>query len=628
MEQVDYASILKAIKLDNLVLFSGLVRGNENLRFGRFPLLSLCYLYNAKKIINEHKEELLKITTYNKCAEPLEIYEKFKPLAGRSLRLYVNGKVVTPIEMLAILGQDKKVKSCYKICYKNGLNLDTVNQNLKTIYLIKNQEISFEKEKINITTKRLSNQEKFYHKLAVCLSVLFVILVGSIFSTAQFVFGLGVSFSPFKVYNQTQLYNALKTKGVYELQNNITVTNEFKNVVFNGELNGNGYSLVFANNLKTPITTNNGTIKNLKVVYDNPNIETTQSLSLLVGTNNGEISNINIACKTLTAKCSTAPSYNFYVAGVAVTNNGVVDNCQVKFNANVTAVGGGECMFAGVVGENNGEVKNCNFNGEQVETVEVDSCGICATNNQNAKILNCNNKAQISQSSKNAGWSPTVAGINLTNYGNINNCVNFAKLVAKTTNDEPENLTNVFVGGISALNYGNVFRCLNKGDITANSITSVIYAGGVTAHSTYLENENKTLVPVIDNCGSVSNIDISTENENTFVFGGGISGYLYGDVVASFSTSTFTNGYNKDKCFVGLCLGSAYIEYGLWGDYAICFNAIDNLVLYQSNVNKHVGSLVNNRAVTGGEFDITQGITICFSESDITNGDIYWNETM
>lgn len=629
MEQVDYANILKAIKLDNLVLFSGLIRGHENLRLGRFPLLSLCYLYNAKKIIAEHKDSLLKLTDYKASAEPLEIYEKFKGVAGRSLRLYVDGSVVTPLEMLAILGHDGKVEKCYKVYLKNNYTLENINKNLKAIYLIKNQAVTCFETGLKITTKRISKQQKFYNKLAICLCVVVLMVVSSVFSTAYFVTGLGVGFSPFKVYNQTQLYNALKTTGVYSLENDITITNEFKNVVFNGKLDGNGHKLIFENYLQTPIQTNNGTILNLNIVYGNINNESKQSLSLFVGTNNGTISNIDLSSQGLNVKCTTSPSYNFYVTGVAVTNNGTIENCDVKFNANVTAVGGGECMFSGVVGENNGTVKNCNFsNNGMVATVEVDACGICASNSEGATIENCDNISKINQTSKNAGWSPTVAGINLTNYGNINNCANFGELVAKTTNNEPENLTNVFVAGISSLNYGNVFKCLNKGDIVANSIASVIYAGGITAHSTYLEKEDKTLVPVIDNCGSDCNIDVSNEDENCFSFAGGISGYLYGDVVACYSLATFTNGYKENRYFVGLCLGSAYIEYGFWNDYALCFKAMDNLVMYQSNVNKHLGSLVNNGAVTEGEIDITQGITICFSESDITNGDIYWNETM
>lgn len=47
--------IIEIIKRDDLIAFLSLSKNENllNLSFGRFPILSLCYLYNAKKIVKK-----------------------------------------------------------------------------------------------------------------------------------------------------------------------------------------------------------------------------------------------------------------------------------------------------------------------------------------------------------------------------------------------------------------------------------------------------------------------------------------------------------------------------------------------------------------------------------------------
>ncbi|MEG1395268.1 MAG: hypothetical protein RSD04_05895, partial [Clostridia bacterium] len=60
--------ILIAIKSDNAEAFGGYVSAKENLSicYGKFPILSLCYLFGSKKIIKLYENELLNITKYSK----------------------------------------------------------------------------------------------------------------------------------------------------------------------------------------------------------------------------------------------------------------------------------------------------------------------------------------------------------------------------------------------------------------------------------------------------------------------------------------------------------------------------------------------------------------------------------
>ena len=159
MNKVEYNSLINAIKSNDLVLFSKFVKNNENTSFGRFPILTLLYLYNAKKLIKVYKDELLRVKYFNIVAEPLEFYHKFKVVAGRSLRLYLNDNIVSPIEMLAILNRDSEVKKLYGYYVENKLINEKVSKNLTKIYTINKQVSKQNKNRISISPKRFTKIE-------------------------------------------------------------------------------------------------------------------------------------------------------------------------------------------------------------------------------------------------------------------------------------------------------------------------------------------------------------------------------------------------------------------------------------------------------------------------------------
>ena len=90
--------IFIAIKKDDIKAFDKHMAEPhaKEIAFGRFPLLSLCYLYDSSKIIKKYENELIKINNYIRFAENDEMYSKFKAIAHRVLRLYVgDNKVVS-----------------------------------------------------------------------------------------------------------------------------------------------------------------------------------------------------------------------------------------------------------------------------------------------------------------------------------------------------------------------------------------------------------------------------------------------------------------------------------------------------------------------------------------------------
>ena len=104
--------IFEAVKLDDVKAFSSLVKSNADLkiRYGRFPLLSVCYLYESYNILSKFETPMLLISSYEVFGEYIEIYQKFKKYAKKALRLYVfEYEIVQPVEMLAILDLPPKL---------------------------------------------------------------------------------------------------------------------------------------------------------------------------------------------------------------------------------------------------------------------------------------------------------------------------------------------------------------------------------------------------------------------------------------------------------------------------------------------------------------------------------------
>ncbi len=72
-------SLFQAIKKDDKKAFDALMENTQcgACRLGRFPTLSLLYLYDAKKILADYEEKFIDITSFTAYSEPVEISKKF-----------------------------------------------------------------------------------------------------------------------------------------------------------------------------------------------------------------------------------------------------------------------------------------------------------------------------------------------------------------------------------------------------------------------------------------------------------------------------------------------------------------------------------------------------------------------
>ena len=129
-----------------------------NVFLGAYSLLSILYIFNAKKILKKYQSIL--IENYNKESiffdEELLIDEKFSNIAKNNYRVYKKAKKVSPVEVLVLKGN-----------YKQAIKLSkTLNLNLEQQKRIKNilEHLSF--SKINVLnildwSEQIKNKKKF-----------------------------------------------------------------------------------------------------------------------------------------------------------------------------------------------------------------------------------------------------------------------------------------------------------------------------------------------------------------------------------------------------------------------------------------------------------------------------------
>ena len=631
MSKVDNATILQTIKEDNLVLFSAYIEGKESLAFGRFPLLTICYMYEANKIIAKHRDVLANISKYTIVSEPYELYKKFRSVAGKHIRLYRNDDdVVSPLEMLAILKKDSLVKKYFSKFYTN----ERIKRNIKSIYKISSLKVKVDGGSVDIEHRPLEPVQKRVYGFSVILSAAFALLITTVYLLVGGICGFGVAGSPAKIYNERQLYRALNSGGNYVLAADINLKELKSGLEFSGNISG-GEFIIFVEDLPEVaiISKNEGKISNLNIVYEDIDSSISRETSLLVGDNLGEISSVNILVTSMSLTFNKTDGGNTGICGFAINNSGTITGSKIMMSASISANGNGEGFASGFVINNSGSIKNCEFvKGSNIESTEVDVAGFSIENSRESLVYNCINDCDIKQISSLDGWSPSIAGISLTNYGVIEDSINHGNLTNNSNNTVEEAKGIVFIGGVSANNYGDIVKSMNTGDINVLSQKLMVYAGGVTAYSDSETKDEKIIPSTIENCGAKSDINIETVDEDAYVFVGGISGYLYGGIFECFSVSNISTIYDERKCFVGTALGAAKCEVWFGSVSGIYISAEENYVLNIESTDYQIGALIyqdyyGSSSIVPTAVNLAMGeIQTLEYESQIMQKEVYWSE--
>ncbi|MDE6666987.1 MAG: hypothetical protein K2K38_01405 [Clostridia bacterium] len=575
MAQLTEENLLKAIKKDDMKAFGALMEKAQCgvYRLGRFPVLSLLYLYKSRKILSAYEEKFLKITNFNALREPVEISKKFSAKAGKCLRLYLD-EVVSPLEMLLILDKTRRLKRVYPLTKPSA----AVKERLKSIYSIKySLKVEFVGDDILIDRRPLSYREK-KNILTACLCSVLVVSVAVC---------VPVTVNAFKIDFTSQNEYILKrdivlTKSVEEVNCKI-IGNGHKLIVKNGatlgNLNGKISDLTIESSGEVLFTSvsQNSVIENVKVNI-NADFSTSEATALVAETNFGTIDGVtvNVSGKINALATSTEGIEELDFGGIVLINAykndaafGTIKNCTVNYSDfSLKGEAGANATFGGVAGINNGYLQDCTVTGEIVSDT-FDVAGVCAVNNG---VLSGNiNKADLLQTSENAGWNPIISGIVLRNIGTIQKCKNYGAITV-------EGIGAAYAGGIAAQSCGGISYCVSAGDIAATAKS--LFVGGILGCSeiakVYTSDGTTYYFGVTDHCISESKIQVTATGDDP-ARAGGIVGFISQEKLPSNSSVVYLGGCVTNCYFIGECVK----EISYFGNIV----GVSGANIYESNLN-------------------------------------------
>ena len=520
------SEIFNAIKADDIKSFETHVSKGAvlNISFGRFPILSLCYLYNAKKIIAKYEDRLLSISTYTRVEENLEMYTLFKQKAGRMLRIYAGkDNIIHPLEMLAILNQASRLESVYAKASKTNRQIE----NIQLIESIKqSKEVKATETKIVMPKQPL---DKNLLKVAIAFMAVFLIVAIAFSGLAVYInyLGNGSEERPYRVVSYSQLKQAINDNAYIVLNKDIDV-DEISFEEFSGVIDGNGHTITISNQQASMFKSMSGTIKNLNINI-NANVESNVEFGLISSNLKGSINSVNIEINGSMKYTGSASSGMIYFSTLAITNEGSISNVILSGNIDVIGNGNSDVVY-GAVANNKSTIEyitiDCNANLSEVNGANVSYL------NQGS-IENAVNNGKVIQTSNAYNCDLLVSSIAVENYGTIKNCQNNGELEIDAINE-----SGVYsrIGGIACTNTKLIEHCKNTGKIICNAKYTVFVLGGISAiGDRYYQDE----LPTYKECASCGDVEISVEDSRSMGYIGGIVGgydnYGYIDFVDNYS---------------------------------------------------------------------------------------------
>lgn len=584
--------------------------------FGRFPLLSLCYMYRSRKIVRKFAPRLRAHgDNYSVSPEYPDDYRKFRELAGRSLRLFREG-FVTPADMLAVIGDAPALRA--ELGAKPS---EEQAERIAKIYeLTSKRKVRVKANGVSIPRSRKMNAVQI---TAIVLIAFFGLGVaggalGAYYAVPAAFGGDGSADAPILVSNAEQfLFAAGDTqKRYFRLTEDIVIdASAYDGLNVLSDIDCDGHTVKVLSDGSPLFEDISGKLRNGIFDFGEINIEYSTDSALLTRTVTGAAERITL--KANGSLTDTSGNETVYFGCLAVENSGTVNYVTAELGLEVTgaSAGGesaGDSFFAGIVAVNSGSVAYCSVTENSVITLDTaDGAGIIAENAANGRVLDSTNAAAISQTSSYAMWSPNASGVVLNNYGTVNNCVNSGDVSVSSEASEEEvkaemeklgrsGNISVYAGGVICNNYGTVRHSKNNADVTAHSVYAYIYAAGVAAANA-AHSEGSAL---IDNCAALGTLSVSTavssdsggdeEEVSTFLFSGGVTAYMASQgaysasVTNSYSVMRFTRP-DYPACYAGAIVGTQYtssptVLYGLTSNYYLTGSV--------SGFNAGIGSLL------------------------------------
>ena len=582
--------LFQAIKKDDVKEFESCMSETHccPLRLGRFPTLSVMYMYNAGRLLRIYEKNFLKCTTWQDIGEPMELSAKFRTIAGKCLRLYLN-ETVSPVEMLLLLNNNFKLKKVFPLARAAA----PVRQRLKDIYYIRwGLQAQFVRNKIVLQRRPMTRVEKLRWLTRAMCAVLCVAIVVSM----PFVVN---AFAPF-IADENGVVNVNKWEQIkfgstknYALTKDVTVPSNYFAKELNCNLDGNGHKVTVTGNgvfgdingkLTDIVFETNGSplAENvtLSAEVDNVtvnatvNVSTDKAIGFFANNNYGTITNVVVNATGSLYATATEGANTFMCGGIVATNyytdmgngtfqDGVLKDCIANYNDfSLHGQLEADASFGGIAGKNDANIEGCKTSGEIfAETFDV--AGVCSENT--FFIVQCVNEANITQQTELAGWNPIATGIVINNLYVVDRCENTGAISSVSTAPTmEESVPTVYAAGIAYQSAGEhstayVQFCTNSGDISAT-------ATQINANTSGICNVSSGYVSMCVNSGKVNADGAIVVNV------GGVTGVSYGFVYYSVNNGEIFVE-SQQEAHVGGIVGTSY------GGVIRSYNHAENIVI-------------------------------------------------
>ena len=626
--------LLKIVRTDDVKAF-GKMASPELFAsvFGRFPLLSMLYLFSAGRIVKRYLPDILKErprTRYDRIPEADALFVK---KAGKALRHYTN-KEVSPLEMLAVLGKGRVLKKLYAIYPAADRYLNAIH----AVYYTRLGEGVVRKGNTLILPKEPLGflQKKMLRIASIVLAGLFVLTL-TVSLAVPLYYGFGTGSSPYLVRNEKDLAAHLTASGaVAALQKDITLSETADTV--SAEILGNDKII----RLSAPFAdTFTGILRNVTFV-----LEEGYPAAAVIGTNRGKLENVSVVTAdatydkssftgTLSEEEEVAEENRTHAFSLLTgVNKGIIEGCTAVVTLDFVGQTGGNSYFAPFVIENHGTVRACRSEGS-ASSAAVDMAGIVAINHTDGAVLDCGSAMTLTQRTTIEGWNPNVAGIAAENRGTISACANSGAITAiieLTSLGEGSKAAGAYASGITNANVGTIVGCTNDGEITAFGDHGYAFAAGIVAQNTYT-NDGSKLGSVsgssgrakvsatsltnnafaggiaarnegrctITGCRQTAGVraeapDATAENRDVFATAGGICGYAIGSVASSFYTGTLAPC--TDNEYVGAVCGLTHLYVTIYfGRYNYEVYLSEDAYLAGEGDSYAIGAVIYNNSI-------------------------------
>lgn len=558
--------LFDAVKKDDCETFFNLTKNTRlgSACFGRFPVLSLMYLYGSDKLVKNFEKKLLDVGVYTVVDEPEEIYPVFKEKAKKCLRLYVDkDAVVSPLEMLLILGRGAHFWHAYPSAAKNATVKNNINAICNMVY---GSPPTKKSGRLAAPVLPLKKKNKILVLAAFVVAGVFALLAvfGFIFGVSTngktekspFIVAGGESFTQALNKAQERYYDARgegsAAKTYLELSRDVTIDslNGFTEHLF-ADIDGNGYKITFTQPLtKSVFNYIVGNVTDVTFVFtlDMTVKDFTGALANVVTADGSLTDCVFLVGGSITVQSDYEYSADYFPIGLAIgANGGKITGCTVT-TADLTVTGYEHANFVlgGLVGVNEGVITDCKSSLSGVTVDTVDFGGVVAFN-QKGKVEKCESELDLSLTTRAGNWLINAGGICYSNLSALTEC----RVTGELTVNSAE-ASGVLLGGITVYNQNVINKCSNSANMTVNAdggSTAEIYLGGIAAVNGKKSEDNPTVR--IENCFADGKIEVNVSGDGKKKpFIGGICAQSGAELKNNFFNGSIT-AEKTDTAYIG-----------------------------------------------------------------------------